>query len=45
MTYYLFDINGWLLGKFATFTDACEEMASCVEQGDLFITTKENPWR
>ncbi len=45
MTYYLFDINGFLLGKFATFADAYEEMTSCVEQGDLFITTKENPWR
>jgi len=45
MKYYLFDNDGFLWGTFSTFADAYEEMATYSWQGDLFITTKENPWR
>lgn len=44
MTYYLFDYAGFLLGAFATFADAYEEMLTYEHQGDLFITVNANPW-
>ena len=46
MKFYLFDDCGFLLGTFATFTDAYEEMENSPwgSSDDMFITTNENPW-
>lgn len=42
MMYYIFHDSGFLMGTFATFADAYEEMERLGDTAELFITTNPN---